>query len=156
MLGWFMVSTLVLPPSTILLSFFFGGAFLMATKRYAEFVFVGDPTTLVLYRKSFAHYTKETLLVSAFFYALCATFFLGIFMIKYRTELVLSFPLIAGLFAWYLFIGLRRDSQAQHPEGLYLERYFIMYAVFVVVVIGALLFISIPALGPLQSNIFLK
>lgn len=156
LLGWFMVSSHLLPPVTILLSVFFAGAFLMAVKRYAEYVYIGNPETLALYRKSFAQYTQESLLVSSFFYALCAVFFLGIFMIKYQTELILSFPLIAGLFAWYLSIGLKKDSQAQHPEGLYLERRFITYALFVVCAIGLLVFVEIPQLSVLQNNIFLR
>jgi len=37
MLGWFAVTAIFLPPSSVLLGFWMGGAFLMAVKRLAEY-----------------------------------------------------------------------------------------------------------------------
>ena len=66
-----------------------------------------DPQQAALYRRSFASYSEQSLLLSVFFYAICAAFFIGIFLIKYRIEFVLTFPLFAVLFTWYLWIGLQ-------------------------------------------------
>jgi len=55
MLGWAMIDPVTLPPVSVLLSFWFGGAFLMNTKRLAEFRdIVADlgQARLALYRKS--------------------------------------------------------------------------------------------------------
>jgi len=152
MLGWAAVVSTVLPPSSILLAYWMGGAFLMAVKRYAEFRFIGNPTTASLYRRSFRAYTEETLLLSSFFYALTAAFFLGVFLIKYRIEFLLSMPLFALLFVWYLHIGMKADSVTQKPERLYREPAFIAYVVFLVLVVTVLFFARIPWLSILVTD----
>jgi len=152
MLGWAAVVSTVLPPSSILLAYWMGGAFLMAVKRYAEFRFIGNPATAGLYRRSFRAYTEETLLLSAFFYALSAAFFLGVFLIKYRIEFLLSMPLFALLFVWYLHIGMKADSVTQKPERLYREPAFIAYVVFLGLVVTALFFAHIPWLSILVTD----
>ena len=129
-LGWMIIITLPFPPSSILIAYWMGGAFLMATKRLAEYRFIGDPDKARQYRKSFNYYNENRLLISIFFYAICSAFFLGIFLIKYRIELLISFPFIALLFAWYLKIGFEENSIVQTPEKLYKKKKFILYIVF--------------------------
>ena len=144
LLGWFIVSDSLIPPSSILIGYWFAGAFLMATKRFAEYRMIGDPEKAGLYRKSFKHYTEVKLLVSSFFYAMCATFFIGVFMIKYRMQYILGMPLIFGLFCFYLAIAFKPDSAAQKPEKLYKEKSLLIYLLILVVVLIALTFIDIP------------
>lgn len=144
LLGWFIVSDSLIPPSSILIGYWFAGAFLMATKRFAEYRMIGDPEKAGLYRKSFRHYTEVKLLVSSFFYAMCATFFIGVFMIKYRMQYILGMPLIFGLFCFYLAIAFKPDSAAQKPEKLYKEKSLLIYLLILVVVLVALTFIDIP------------
>ena len=43
LLGWSAVLAGMLPPSSILMAYWMGGAFLMAVKRYAEYRFINDP-----------------------------------------------------------------------------------------------------------------
>ncbi len=163
-LGWFVFvpvallpeslfdpSWMILPPSSILVAYWMGGAFLMATKRFAEYRFINNPELAGLYRKSFKKYTENSLLISMFFYALTAAFFLGIFLIKNKIELLLSFPFFALLFAWYLKIGLKKDSVVQGPEKLHHEKKFMAYVVFLTILLMALIYFDIPAL-----NWFLK
>ncbi|RPD51752.1 UbiA prenyltransferase family protein [Paracnuella aquatica] len=163
-LGWFIFvpaaflpsslsdfSWVIIPPSSIILAYWMGGAFLMATKRFAEYRFINDPERAGLYRKSFKYYTEESLLISMFFYALTSAFFLGIFLIKHRIELLISFPFFALLFAWYLKIGLRKDSVVQGPEKLHREKRFMLYVVAFIVILMLLIYIDIPGL-----NWFLK
>ena len=144
LLGWFIVSDSLIPPSSILIGYWFAGAFLMATKRFAEYRMIGDPEKAGLYRKSFKYYTEVKLLVSSFFYAMCATFFIGVFMIKYRMQYILGMPLIFGLFCFYLAIAFKPDSAAQKPEKLYKEKSILIYLLILVVVLIALTFIDIP------------
>ncbi len=163
-LGWFIfvptvllpeglldLSWIIIPPSSIVVAYWMGGAFLMATKRFAEYRFINNPQQAGLYRKSFRKYTEESLLISMFFYAITASFFLGIFLIKNKIELLISFPFFALLFAWYFKIGLRKDSVVQGPEKLYNEKSFMAYVVFLTILIMVLIYIDIPAL-----NWFLK
>ena len=122
LLGWFIVCDDLYPPSSILLGYWLGGAFLMAVKRYAEYRMIGDPKLAGSYRKSFAKYTEETLLCSSFFYALCATFLIGIFLLKYRIEYIVAIPVLFFLFCYYLYIAHKPDSAAQKPEKLFREK----------------------------------
>jgi decaprenyl-phosphate phosphoribosyltransferase len=152
MLGWSAVVSTALPPSSILLAYWMGGAYLMAVKRFAEYRFINDPARAGLYRRSFQFYTEESLLVSSFFYALSAAFFLGVFLIKYRIEFLLCMPFLALLFAWYLVIGMRAQSPAQHPERLYRERSFLAYVGLLGVLITLLFFIDLPWLNILVES----
>lgn len=151
LLGWFIIVPNAIPPSSILISYWMGGAFLMTVKRYGEYRFINNPEVAGQYRKSFVFYTEETLLLSAFFYAIMSSFFLAIFLIKYRIEFLLAFPLFTILFVWYLWIGMQRDSIAQNPERLVNEKNFITYISFMTAAIVLLFFIDIPSLNYLLN-----
>lgn len=146
LLGWSAIVSGQLPPSSILLAYWMGGAFLMAMKRYAEYRFINDKKQAVLYRASFKQYTEQSLLLSSFFYALSSVFFLGIFLVKYRIEFMLSFPFLALLFTWYLSIAMKPFSSTQTPEKLYKETGFMMYVLGLGTLITFLFFVDIPAL----------
>ena len=141
-----------LPPSSILLAYWMGGAYLMATKRFAEYRLIGDPTVAGLYRRSFQFYTEHRLLISMFFYALTSAFFLGIFLVKNRIELLVSFPFFALLFSWYLRIGLLQDSPVQGSEKLYTRKWFMLYVVLFCLLLTTLLFVDVPVLHNLLAN----
>jgi hypothetical protein len=144
MLGWTAMVGILIPPSSILIAYWMGGAYLMAVKRYSEYRFIGDASRAGLYRQSFRYYTESTLLLSAFFYALTSALFLGVFLIKYRIELLVTIPFLALLFVWYLKIGMQHDSAAQKPEKLYKERAFMLYFIGVGVLFTLLLVVNIP------------
>ncbi len=144
LLGWFIITQEFQPPISILIGYWFAGAFLMATKRFAEYRMIGDPSVAGLYRKSFAHYTETSLLVSSFFYAMCATFFIGVFMIKYRMEYIIAMPFVFGLFCFYLYIAFKPDSAVQKPEKLYKERPLLIYIAVLVLILLLLTIIDIP------------
>lgn len=137
---------LIIPPASIILAYWMGGAFLMATKRFAEYRFINNPSQAGLYRRSFKYYTEQNLLLSMFFYALTSAFFLGIFLIKHRIELLISFPFFALLFVWYLKIGLRKDSVVQGPEKLHHEKKFMFFVALFTILLMVLLYIDIPVL----------
>ena len=152
LLGWSAIISDVLPPSSILLAYWMGGAYLMAIKRYAEYRFINSPELAGLYRRSFRFYTEESLLASAFFYALCSAFFLGVFLIKYRIEFLISMPFLAFLFTWYLVIGMRAQSPAQNPEKLYREKPFLLYVAALGCLVVLLFFVQLPWLNVLVEN----
>jgi decaprenyl-phosphate phosphoribosyltransferase len=151
LLGWFVVAPAYLPPGSALLAYWMGGAFLMGVKRYSEYRAIDDPARAALYRRSFGYYTEQSLLLSSFFYALCSAFFLAVFLIKYRIELLLTAPLFGLLFTWYLAIGIRRESAAQTPEKLYREVGFLGFAVFTFAFSVTMFFIDIPFLHSLME-----
>jgi decaprenyl-phosphate phosphoribosyltransferase len=155
LMGWFVVTNHFLPPSTLVLGYWMAGAFLMAVKRYSEFRVFPDRETAGRYRRSFARYSEESLLLSSVFYAIIASLLIGVFMIKYRVELVLTFPLLAILFVWYLHVGLKPDSAAQHPEWLYREKGLFFFVLLLAALIVVLLLVDIPWLHILLSNALL-
>jgi len=156
LLGWFALVNDVLPPSSIVLSYWMGGAFLMAVKRFSELRGIANPELAGLYRRSFRHYTESSLLVSAFFYAICSAFFLGVFLIKYRIEFLLTFPLFSLMFAWYLAIALKPNSAAEAPERLFTERRFVAFVAVLCAIAGVLFYVDIPGLHILVEPITVR
>jgi len=146
LLGWFAVTAVGVPPVSLVISYWMAGAFFMASKRFAEYRAIGKADVAGAYRNSFRHYDEGSLLVSMFFYATASALFLGVFIIRYHLELILSVPLIAGFFSYYLQVALKKDSPAASPERLYRERGLMAYLVLCVVVFAALMFVHIPSL----------
>lgn len=144
LLGWYMVTTTLIPPVSLLASYWLVGCYFMALKRASEFRNIGDKRSAAAYRRSFMHYSEESLMVSVMFYASAAMLFFGAFIIRYRIELVLAFPLIAYVMAVYLRLSYDGGGAAENPEGLH-RSFKLMAPVFVcAVVMLALLRIDIP------------
>jgi len=153
--GWFMVSGNTIPPYSIILFYWFGGAFLMSTKRFGEYrqlIRTETLTNLSNYRLSFGKYTENSLLLSAYFYSMLATFNIAIFLVKYKIELILIFPAIAILFTYYLGISYKEFSIVQTPEKLFLDKYLMAIIIFTIILFSILLMIEIPLLGMLTES----
>lgn len=146
LLGWFIITKSVFPPVSILVGYWMAGAFLMGTKRLAEYRMIGNPEVAGLYRKSFKYYTEKTLFGSSFFYALCSTFCIGIFLVKYRIEYVVGMPFMFALFAYYVMMAFNEDSAVQKPEKLYREKKLLLLVGLVIVIFVVLTILDIPSL----------
>jgi 4-hydroxybenzoate polyprenyltransferase len=122
-IGWYAASAAVIPPVSALFSYWMFGAFLMATKRFAEYRRIGDPELAGQYRASFQFYNEERLLAGNVFYV--SLFMTGAmaFVMLYRLELVFAIPFFAYLLAYYVYLGFREDSPVQYPEKLYREKH---------------------------------
>ncbi len=121
-IGWSVFYSLELPPVSILICYWMGGAYLMALKRFAELRMIDSQEGAELYRKSFRYYSEINLLESSIFYAVFSVFFLAIFLIKYRIEYIFTFPFLALLYAYYFRISFQKDSSAAAPEKLHKEK----------------------------------
>ena len=146
LLGWFALVTGHFPPLSLAIAYWMIGAYFMAMKRYAEYRHIGDHAVAAAYRGSFAYYTEERLLISLLFYATACALFSGIFIVRYHAELILFAPFAAGLFAYYMKLGLLPDSPTQNPEKLYRQRGFVAYLILCFAVFVVLMFTSIPKL----------
>jgi len=158
-LGWAMIWPETLPPSSLLLAYWMGGAFLMAIKRFAEYRTLAASVgieTLGLYRRSFRFYTENRLLISAFLYSQLAAFFLAVFLIKYRIEYLLSLPLFAALFTAYLRVGLKKGSVAQAPETLFREKLLMTIGLLLVAALAFLTWFDLPQLEHLSVPHYLS
>src|SRR6202007_1922513 len=146
LLGWYGVTSVLIPPVSLLVSYWMIGCYFMALKRYSELSEIRNRNVAGAYRASFKYYTPESLLVSVMFYASAAMLFLGAFVIRYRMELILGFPLVALTMAVYCKLSFKAGSAVQNPEKLYREPMLMASLAATVVVLGVLLFVRIPAL----------
>lgn len=159
MIGWVMVDPFSLPPASIIFSYWLGGAFLMAAKRlseYREIVTSHGKDLLIRYRSSFTGYSEISLTVSCFAYGLLSSFFLAVFLIKYRIEYVLLMPLITVLFTQYLALAMKAGSSAQNPEKLFHETHLIVTMIIVVATFILTSLIDIPILQSLAEQKFIN
>lgn len=118
--GWYIVTSTVLPPVSLLIAYWMLGGYFMALKRFSEYRQIGCESA-GLYRRSFLVYTEQSLLVSVFFYAATSMLFFGAFIMRYRMEMIFAFPFIALLMAVYFNLAFQTDSPVQNPEKLYRE-----------------------------------
>lgn len=144
--GWFMASTALVPPASLLLSYWMIGCYFMAMKRFAEYRDLKEPALAAAYRKSFAYYTEQRLLVAVMFYGSAAMLFFGAFIVRYRLELIISFPFVALVMAVYLALAFKENSAVQRPEGLYRELLIMAPVIACSLVIVLLLMVDIPFL----------
>ncbi len=148
--GWFIVAPgYIPPPASVLLFYWMIGCYFMALKRFAEYRSLGNPERAAAYRRSFAYYDEDRLLISVMFYSAASMLFFGAFIMRYRLELVLAFPFIALVMSHYLALGLRHDSPVQAPENLYRERGLMLTIMACTAVLVALMFIDLPVLHSL-------
>lgn len=157
LLGWFMVTPDTFPPLSLLAMYWCGGAFLMATKRLAEYrylVAVDGPDLAGRYRSSFRGYSQETLLLSCFLYGILSSFLLATFLIKYREELLLAVPLFAWIFIHYLRLAVSDRTLAESPESFYLQRGLVPLIVALAVAVTVLSLVDIPMVEWLTQSRF--
>jgi len=147
--GWYMVTATLIPPVSLLASYWMIGAYFMALKRFSELREIADREKAAAYRPSFRRYTERSLLVSVMFYASTSMLFFGAFLIRYRIELILTFPLIALVMAVYCNIAFEPNSAAQHPEYLYRNKPLMICVISCSLAMLALLIYRVPALHQL-------
>lgn len=144
--GWFMVDIPAMPPASLLLSYWMVGCYFMTIKRFAELRGMLNPLQAVAYRKSFGFYTEERLLVSIMFYGAVAMLCFGAFIMRYRLELILAFPLVALVMAVYFSLAFKENSAAQAPEKLTREPLLMASVLTCSLVMALLLLWDIPIL----------
>lgn len=144
LIGWYIVSPPFQMPASLMISYWMIGAYLMATKRFAEMRDISRSISARQYRKSFAYYTEQNLLVSIMFYASASMLFFGAFVMRYRLELILSFPLIAFIMALYLNLAFKEDGGAQAPEKLWRETPLMLASLACLLLMVFLMNVSLP------------
>lgn len=149
--GWYVVTSTLWPPASLLMAYWMIGGFFMTLKRYAELRSIDDPAAASRYRKSFAVYNDSALLTASVFYACAAMICLGAFMVRYRLELLLAFPFIAIVVSRYFQIALQPRSIVQAPEQLYREHGLMALLALSVVALTALMFVDVPWLHDLLA-----
>ncbi len=158
-LGWAVVDSTTLPPSSLLLSYWAGGGFLMTIKRLAErrFVTVSEGLkTLQAYRPAIATVSERAMLLAAVVYALVSTFALTVFLVKYRIEYLLLLPIVIALLVSYLSLGLKTKSPVQTPEVLWRQRRLMGLLAFLVLAFAVLTWVDLPFLERLAEPHYIR
>lgn len=145
LIGWYIISPPLQVPASLLISYWMIGAYLMAIKRFAEMRDISRSISARQYRKSFGYYTEQNLLVSIMFYAATSMLFFGAFVMRYRLELILSFPLIAFIMAMYLNLAFKEDGGAQAPEKLWREIPLMLASLLCLILMVFLMNVSLPS-----------
>jgi 4-hydroxybenzoate polyprenyltransferase len=148
LVGWYIVTSTVIPPVSLLIAYWMLGAYFMALKRFSEYRQIGRDSAMK-YRRSFEFYTEQSLLTSVLFYAATAMLFFGAFIMRYRMEMVFAFPFIALLMADYFKLSFVEDSPVQNPEKLYREPRIMALLALCCLVLTVMLFVNLPWLGRL-------
>ena len=151
-LGWYIVTATILPPASLLVSYWMLGAYFMVLKRFSEHRQINDAAVAASYRRSFLYYSQESLLSSGVFYAVTSMLFFGAFIMRYRMELILAFPLVALLMSIYFGLSFRHESSVQNPEKLYREPWLMSILALTVLAFVILLFVDVPWI----SEVFVK
>jgi decaprenyl-phosphate phosphoribosyltransferase len=144
--GWYIVTTSVIPPASLVLSYWMVGCYFMGLKRFSEYRQINNREVAASYRKSFANYTEVSLLTSVVFYASTSMLFFGAFIMRYRLELILSFPFVALVMAVYLRLAFDHDSVVQRPEGLYRHPLLVTSVTLCAIVMILLVKVDLPKL----------
>ena len=138
-LGWALIIPEKFPPLSLILIFWFGGMFLMAMKRFAEYRMIKkNKNSLSKYRESFTSYSSNKLLLFSFLSAICSAFSFSTFVVKYKPEIILIFPILSLLFTYYLYLALRENSIVQTPEKLFKDK-----GIIIIISVGLVVFSSI-------------
>lgn len=145
-IGWYAVGVSIAPPLTALFAYWMFGAFLMATKRFAEYRQIGNPEIAGKYRRSFLHYDEESLIVGIVFYIALFVASISVFIMQYQHELILGLPFLAYMIAYYLYLGFQPNSPAQYPELLYKDKHLMLALIFCTVFFLTLFFVDFPTL----------
>ncbi len=153
LVGWFCILPFSLPPSSIILIAWTVGAFMMSVKRLAEYQLFKKPSQAVAYRKSYKKYNVKKLILASFIYAMLSSFGIAVFLLKYRIEFILAFPLISIWFAWYLTLGLSHNQTAIYPEKLLKQHGLVMFSVIIMLLLVVLAKIDIPNLHILNLQL---
>jgi decaprenyl-phosphate phosphoribosyltransferase len=156
LLGWAIVSGQTIAPLSLILAYWSGGAFLMAAKRLWEYSFLtksmGKEFKPGLYRKSFAFYSIESLIVSCFCYSMISIFGVAILLIKYRTEYILMVPAIIVLFGYYFHLCFKASNNIESEkfsiDSLYL--WPLVAVIFLLFLLAS--FTSMPALDNITQS----
>ncbi|PPQ26506.1 hypothetical protein CCR94_22785 [Rhodoblastus sphagnicola] len=157
-IGWAIIDPTSLPPASLILAYWFGGAFLMAAKRLSEYREIGEshgPDLLARYRASFAHYTDATLTASCIAFSLLSVACLSIFLVKYRIEYILVVPCVVALFTFYFIMSVEPDSSAQKPERLFREPTLMALVALLVIVFLIASVFHIPLLDQFVEQHFI-
>ena len=132
-IGWFAVTTNALIPLSLVLAYWFFGAFLMNCKRITDFNKFNSFNERKLFRPSLSNYNLNLLYVLALIYSTLSTSFFMTFAVRYKIEMIILLPLIVFVYSIYFLNSLSNDSMASQPERIMRSKKFLALIVFIII-----------------------
>ncbi len=125
LMGWSILMSNYYPPISLILFFWLVGCFLMTMKRYSEYNYLIKYIKPEKYRLSFKNYNAKILFELSLLYCLLSFFFIGIFIIKYKLELIILSPLACILYIRIFRISSKKNSLIMNIEKIYKDKIFV-------------------------------
>lgn len=139
-LGWFALTTQLNPPVMLILMCWFFAAFLMTSKRYAEYRFIGDAGQAAAYRSSFRWYTEKSLFRMMVVYIVLFICALIVFILTYSIyRLFVILPFLIVLIGWFFKLAKGQAIILREPEWFWKEALFTAYCVFIALIVLSLI-----------------
>lgn len=133
LMGWCIVINNYFPPISIVLFFWTFGFFLMIIKRSVEFNFlIINNVKPYNYRKSYNYYNKNLLIFLSWCSGLLSFFFISIFIIKYRVELLITVPTLVICYSYYYLMAFQNNSLTITIEKIYLDKKLLLMVVILI------------------------
>lgn len=141
---------ITIPSLSLLISYWFAGAFLMNSKRISEykyFIHTKKIKELIKYRTVYSFYNFENLNSLSMFYSVFSVCFLSIFIIKHRIEYIVLVPIIILIFSRYHFLTLKKFILMQDVKNLIKFKVFIFLIFLLIFLFPYLTFYEIEILS---------
>ena len=129
-IGWFAVVDYALLPLSLVLFYWFLGAFMMNAKRLSEWKKFSSKSERLLYRPSLGTYDDQMLSVMCFVYAILSSSSLALFAARYKFELILWLPFFILILAWYFKSALGNSGLTENPEKLMTSKRLLLLLAF--------------------------
>lgn len=124
-------------PFALIMSYWFGGAFLMACKRLSEKIYLQDEDLIKKYRPSIAKYSFNSLKLHILIYAISSQLFLFIFLID--IDIFYAYLCLAFIFLFldYYNLSIKLSSDIQTPEKLFFNPFYILKIIIFFLILAA-------------------
>lgn len=147
-IGWYSIASVdQVVPSSMLLAFWFLGAFLMAAKRFGEIRLIQDQTQSGQYRKSLFYYSEKNLLIAMVSCITAFAFMFGALCMKHGVDLILLLPFVVVFIIWFLNLAYEPNSIVKDPERVFEKKGFFFYSAFLVLLFFYLVYSQNQFLG---------
>lgn len=113
-------------PIFFVLSYWFGGSFLMACKRLSEKLFLKDENIIKKYRPSISKYSLKDLKIHIYIYSMLSIIFLFLFLSQIDIAYSIMSLSLIYLFYDYYKMSVELTSDVQTPEKLFFKKTYIL------------------------------
>lgn len=135
-IGWFAIVNNALIPLSLIIFYWFLGAFMMNAKRLSEWKKFNTKEERSMYRPSLGSYDEKLLTVICFIYGIFSTSSLVLFSARYKFELIMWMPFFIIILAWYFRSALGNSGLTEKPERLMSDK-----GLLILITLNAIIFI---------------